>query len=336
MLGIMLLVLSVDPFEMAGYNMGQRRTYLLGGDYAGQEVDSVITTFTMGFDCVLPPGSEVVSILTINPDSILADTGYAYYNTFYWVEFYGKRFLGLMAHAWDLRVAVRSLRFPMVLGDRWPAYDWCGPAVGDTLFIGFYDSDYLYDSVVFLPSYMSYTYISPDTDTVITSGALSYTLLLSRWDTIRYESDTSLQILRQIMHTYKDFVHFIYVRGVGYVEYAVDSSYHTVENKIYWRSGLYEGYTFVFVGSDTTTTPRYVRRLSGLVASERKGEGGARYTLNGNNLTLFCPERCDFSLYDASGRYINGGRLRGKEVLALKRGVLFLRLNGRTHRIVVR
>ncbi|NPA80531.1 MAG: hypothetical protein GXO29_05740 [Thermotogae bacterium] len=330
------VLLSLDPLEMAGYSMGQVRIYSLGGEYAGQERDSVITTFTTGFDCVLPAGSRVVSILTINPDSLQSDTVYAYYNTFYWVEFYGKRFLGLLAHAWNLNVPVRSLRFPMLLNDRWPAYDWCGPTVGETLDVGFYDSDYLPDSAVLLPSYMSYTHISPDTDTIITSGLLSYSILLSRWDTLRYDSDTSYQILRQIIHTYNDFVHFTYVRGVGYVEYAVDSSYHTVHNRIYWRNGSLDGYTLLFVGADTSSSPRYVRRLEGLSVAERRTGDGASYTLNGDRLTLRCPGGCNFALYDAAGRRLGGGRLIGERDVSLRGGLLFLRLNGTTYKLLIR
>ncbi len=331
---MIFLLLSLDPTEIVGYRMGQVRIYNLGGEYGGQERDSVITTFATGFDCVLPAGSWVVKVLTVNPDSLVPDTVYAYYNTFYWVEFYGKRFLGLLAHSWNLNVPVRALRFPMLLNDRWPAYDWCGPTVGETLDVGYYDSDYLPDSAVLLPSYMSYTYISPDT--VITSGRLSYSILLSRWDTLRYDSATSFQILRQIIHTYDDFVHFTYVRGVGYVEYAVDSSHHTVHHKIHWRDGPLEGYTLLFVGADTSSSPRYVRRLEGLSVAERGTEPTAYYTLKDGHLRLRCPEGCDFSLYDAAGRRVLRGYLRGERTLDLKRGVLFLRLDGRTHRLIVR
>ncbi len=331
---IPVILSQIYPPEMAmsGYVAGDMRRYALGGSHSGYEIDSIISVDnTTMIGCILPLGSQIVTIKSWNPDSFRVDTFYAYYNTFYLVEFFKKPYFGIKARVPGMSVAIRSLKFPIMEGDRWPAYDWCGVRTGNYYDVGDLDGNGRTDSIVFIPSEMRYTYVSPDTDTVITAGVINYVFLYSFWDTVRSLGDTILWILYKRAFYYHDYIHFIYVKNVGYVEYEVDSSITTYYTYLYSVNDSFVA-PLISLDSVDTSYSLYSRTRRPLNATERKG---IFLTVKGRRVLIRC-SICPYSVYDAGGRRVASGTAKGETTIPLRTGVYFVRLGDEIKRVVVR
>ncbi len=334
---ILVILSQIYPPEMAisGYVRGEVRRYTLGGSHSGYEIDSVISVRDGGrIGCILLSGSRIVTIKSWNPDSFRVDTFYAYYNTFYLVEFFKKPYFGLEANRSDINVAIRSLKFPITPGDRWPAYDWCGPQPGDFYELGDIDGNGLSDSIVFLPSEMWYEYVSSDTDTVITTGVIEYAFLYSYRDTVRYISDTNYWMLFKRGFYHYDYVHFTYVKNVGYVEYRVDSSRVDYYSLVYYRNGRFET-PIMTLDSTDTLYDLYSRTMEPLNVAERTGEEGPTLTVKGRRVYMRC-DGCSYRIYAADGRMVKAGTSSGETSIPLKAGVYFVKVADGVERVVIR
>ncbi len=334
---ILVILTQFFPPEMAmsGYVSGDLRLYALGGAHSGYEIDSVIgVDNTTRIGCILPVTGRIVTIKSWNPDSSRVDTFYAYYNTFYLVEFFEKPYFGLKANLPDIRIALRTLKFPIVPGDRWPAYDWCGAQPGDYYYAGDLDGNGLTDSVVFFPSEMRYTYVAPDTDTVVTAGVVEYVLLYSFWDTLRSLGDTAFWILHKRGFHHYDYIHFLYVKGVGYVEYEVDSSKVDYYSYIYIINGSHVS-SLLSLDSVKTSYSLYSRTRRPLSVSEVRDRGRFSLRVNGGRVYIRC-DGCSYRVYGPGGRIVKAGAVDGEVSVSLKAGVYFVRVAGETERVVVR
>ncbi len=335
MIPVMLSQIYPPEMAMSGYVKGEVRRYALGGSRSGYEIDSVVSIGSPTWiGCILPTGSQIVTVKTWNPDSSRVDTFYAYYNTFYFVEFFKKPYFGLDASLSGRGIAIRSLKFPITPGDRWPAYDWCGPQPGDIYGMGDIDGNGLPDSIVFMPSEMWYEYVSPDTDTVITAGSIGYYLLYSFRDTVRYVSDTNYTVLLGRWFRHYDYIHFTYIKNVGYVEYRVDSSEVYYYSRVYHKSGRLDMLTTT-LDSTATLYDLYSRTREPLNVAENTGRERPTLTVKGRRVYIRCGG-CPYSIYASDGRMVRAGTSVGETSIPLKASIYFVKVANGVERVIIR
>ena len=306
-----------------GYTAGAVKYYsvqdLMSGSFSARETVMTVSPWDgTGSHCTFSTPVEMAQLAVYNLSfpSMDPDTSYAYYDGTYLVDFGG-------ASSWPalLGAYLRILKFPLTVGDTWPALDTCHTFPGERFIIGDEDVDGLLDTLYYDTSYATTTYLNGDTVEVY----IYPMKIVQRLTMSGYLGDTFYCCNRFFYHYY---MRFRYVRGVGMVQLNIDTLL------------IYNTYTLIdTLTGDTLPVPvylvgRYVDyQLWEYVptAVAERPAGFPKLTLNRGGLLKV---EGDVSIYSHDGRLVvhlkSGGTVR------LKPGIYFLRSRGRVVKVIVR
>ncbi len=322
----MLTLILVD-LGWGGYTPGASRWYLIHEEsltpyYAFDTVVGVSTWDGTGSRCSFSTSVEradyVIRTYSYDPT---VDTGFAYYDGTYLVDF---------ADNWLFDApgltGIRTLKFPLTVGDSWQATDTCIyplntriPTGGDE------DWDGIVDSVYFSPSYATLAYYSGDTAEVFVSP---YVFTIVYTNTYPDTGNTFTCCTELSIHVY---LHIRYVNPLGLTYYSIDTVVY------------YQTYAIV----DTSTTPwdttyvppsridTYYDYMTWTYTTTGIRENSVLppvnvYRLEGRRLHALR----DMTVYSHDGRLV--GRLRRGQRIDLKPGVYFLKGRSGVRKVVVR
>ncbi len=321
------MVLLLADLGWGGYVPGATRWYLIHEEdldpyYAFDTVVGLSTWDGTGSRCSFSTPVEradyIIHTYSYDPE---VDTGFAYYDGTYLVD---------LANEWLFDVpgltGIRTLKFPLTVGDSWQATDTCIYPLNTRIPTGSdEDWDGIVDSVYFSPSYATLAYYSGDTAEVFVSP---YILTIAYTGTSPDTGSTFICCTELSGHLY---LRIRYVRSLGLVRYSIDTLI------------FYQTYAIV----DTSTTPwdttyvppsridTYYDYMTWTYTTTSVSEARPRitftpYRLNGRRLTALE----DLALYSYDGRLV--GEVRKGNTVSLRPGLYFVRSRGRTGKIVVR
>lgn len=246
----------------------------------------------------------------------IPNIAYAYYDGTYLVDFGGASDWPVLEGAY-----LRVLKFPLAVGDTWPALDTCHAFPGERFPIMDEDLDGIPDSIYYDTSYATTTYLSGDTVEVFI-----YPMVVGRLYTASGYSGDTFYCCNRLTSYY--YLRFRYVRGLGMVFLSIDSllMYLTftmidtatgdtlpVSPYLVGRYANYQvwEYTTTAVSERQEKTPTFLLRKDGLLKVEE-----------------------DASIYTYDGRLV--AHLKGGQSIRLKPGMYFVRSRARVRKVLVK
>ncbi len=254
--------------------------------------------------------------------SVYMDVTYAYYDGTYLVDL-----VESTRHSPFLGVGIRTLKFPLTVGDTWQAIDTCIYALGQRIPHpnGSIDDDTIVDTLWYDTSYAYLESYTGDTIIVRFSPIKVYEKATF---TIPYGDTAFLCCINNYRYIYG---YIKYVVGFGMYKLQMDSMV------------LYQSWGIVDTTStpwDTTffpptymlTTPYYaVWTYVPVGISEKPIRGRhSSFGINGRVLTV----TDDTEVYSIDGRLVK--RLRAGDSFRLRPGIYFIRFKGTIRKVVVR
>ncbi|MEO0139606.1 MAG: hypothetical protein ABIL27_05950 [candidate division WOR-3 bacterium] len=199
---------------------------------------------------------------------------------------------------------------------------------------GDFDIDGYYDSIYIYPSTMRTIYINGDT--VITySDSIYRRVKLPKYDTVSIDTtlgDTLILLHREYLMA--DYVKFVYVAGIGYILYSVDSVGYTTYDYIYHtRTSTV----------DTLVYPRevmpsiYSRTYAGTGINEQPIKKRVNVEVRGEWVYIENYGKQRLQMFSSSGRKVLEAYIKDKGFVRVPRkGVYFIVLNGKAYKILIR
>ncbi|MEO0164140.1 MAG: hypothetical protein ABIL50_07980 [candidate division WOR-3 bacterium] len=323
----------ISDLSFAGYFPGVAKVYNLGGMVYGFDVDSVAVVDTWdgsGSRCYFSTPVNRAVIYSMNYHIPPGDTVIAYFDGTYLVENHGRDMYSLMMNY----MGIRGLKFPPTVGDTWMAIDTCSVPLMQWFSYGDFDIDGYYDSIYIYPSTMRTIYINGDT--VITySDSIYRRVKLPKYDTVSIDTtlgDTLILLHREYLMA--DYVKFVYVAGIGYILYSVDSVGYTTYDYIYHtRTSTV----------DTLVYPRevmpsiYSRTYAGTGINEQPIKKRVNVEVRGEWVYIENYGKQRLQMFSSSGRKVLEAYIKDKGFVRVPRkGVYFIVLNGKAYKILIR
>lgn len=323
----------ISDLSFAGYFPGVAKVYNLGGMVYGFDVDSVVVVDTWdgsGSRCYFSTPVDRAVIYSMNYHTPPGDTVISYFDGTYLVENHGRNMYSLMMNFMGLK----ALKFPPVVGDTWMAIDTCSVPIMQWFSYGDFDIDGYYDSIYIYPSTMRTIYINGDT--VITySDSIYRRVKLPKYDTVSIDTtlgDTLILLHREYLMA--DYVKFVYVAGVGYILYSVDSVGYTAYDYIYHtRTSTV----------DTVVYPRevmpdiYSRTYTGTDINEQYIEKHVNVWVIGKIIYMEANGGQKLRVFSSSGRKVLETYIKDKGFVKVQnKGVYFIVLNGKAYKVLIR
>ncbi len=317
-----MMILVLGDLSMWGYTAGAVKYYSVlwtGSDnvYAQETVMTVSPWDGSGTRCTFYTPVDRAYFATYNLTyPSIPYLAHAYYDGTYLVDFGG-------SSEWpDLGGAyLRILKFPLTVGDTWPALDTCHAFPGERFPIPDEDLDGIPDSIYYDTSYATTTYLNGDTVEVYVYPMVAVRLYTASG----YSGDTFYCCNRFTSYYY---LRFRYVRGIGMVFLSIDSIL------------TYMTYTMIDTSTgDTMPVPPYligryinyqVWEYTTTAVAERPGENSP-FILRKEGV-LRTEE--DVSVYSSDGRLVI--YLKGGDAIRLKPGIYFIRSRKGVSKVVVR
>ena len=316
-----MMILVLGDLSMWGYTAGAVKYYSVlwtGSDnvYAQETVMTVSPWDGSGTRCTFYTPVDRAYFATYNLTyPSIPYLAHAYYDGTYLVDFGG-------SSEWpDLGGAyLRILKFPLTVGDTWPALDTCHAFPGERFPIPDEDLDGIPDSIYYDTSYATTTYLNGDTVEVYVYPMVAVRLYTASG----YSGDTFYCCNRFTSYYY---LRFRYVRGIGMVFLSIDSIL------------TYMTYTMIDTSTgDTMPVPPYlvgryinyqVWEYTTTAVAERPERKG-KFVLRGSVLKA----EEEVSVYSTDGRLI--AHLSKGRSTRLKPGVYFVRFRRGVVRVMVR
>ena len=266
------------------------------------------------------PTERANFVLSRYPDFTVSDTSFAYYDGTYLVDFAKAEIHPFQG------VGIRTLKFPLTVGETWQAIDTCIYAIGERIPHpnGSIDTDTLTDTLWYDTSYASL--VSHVGDTVVV--ALSPIRMAEKITEI-YPLDDTLLIC--CVTTLKELY--------GTVTYILNSGLYrlNIDSAVFYQSALL--IDTAETPWDTTYMPlSYVRTMYNFLTwnlvpisvEERKFRGPLSLTISGRFLKV----NTTGDVYAYDGRRI--AHLRPGEEIKLKPGIYFVKMGNQTEKVLVR
>jgi len=321
-----MLVLVAD-LSFVGYTAGNRWLYdylfedTLHQFYMHDTLTQVVSWDGSGSRCSFSsPVDRAVHILNDYPAFSFAETTYAHYDGTYLVDFVGSTVFYPFSGA-----GIRTLKFPLTVGEEWQAIDTCIYALGEKVPHpkGSIDADTITDTLWYDTSYASLTrYVG---DTLVVS--LSPIRFNTKVTDLLYLDDTTYICCRTYYYAHFGRVEYIANFGMSLLRIdstVVDISYGLINTNT-WDT------TFIPRSYFETLNSSIVIRYVGTSIAEKPSEGQVRtFTLRGR--TLVAEE--SMTIYGTDGRLVS--RLGERQRIRLKPGIYFVRTAGGTARVVIR
>ncbi|NPB03028.1 MAG: hypothetical protein GXO39_01250 [Thermotogae bacterium] len=263
------------------------------------------------------PAERANFILSDYPDLTVSDTSFAYYDGTYLVDF-------AKAEIHPFKGAgIRTLKFPLTVGETWQAIDTCIYALGERMPHpeGSIDTDTLTDTLWYDTSYASL--VSHVGDTVVVAFLLNMNVKLTDLTLL---DDTTYMCCRTYYHSYSGRVE--YMVGFGMKRFRIDSAVMDISY------GLINTNTW-----DTTFVPRTFldSMYVGLIWEnvfisilERPSANVGGVVVSSRKVMVHIPA----SVYSADGRLI--ARLQKDQSVRLRPGVYFVRTTRGVKKVVIR
>jgi len=263
------------------------------------------------------PTERANFVLSRYPDFTVSDTSFAYYDGTYLVDFAKAEIHPFQG------VGIRTLKFPLTVGETWQAIDTCIYAIGERIPHpnGSIDTDTLTDTLWYDTSYASL--VSYVGDTMVVAFLLNMNVKLTDFTFI---DDTTYMCCRTYYHSYSGRVE--YVAGFGMKRFRIDSAVVDISY------GLINTNTW-----DTTFVPRTFldSMYVGLVwenvpisVLERPSTKSGSVVVNSGRVKVNTPA----SVYGADGRLV--ARLQKGQSVRLKRGLYFVKTAKGTAKVLVK
>ncbi|NPA79512.1 MAG: hypothetical protein GXO29_00470 [Thermotogae bacterium] len=319
-----MLVLVAD-LSFVGYTAGNRWLYdvwYYSFSLYYQVFDTLVSTYPWdgsGSRCSFYIPAEKADFLFYDISKGYVKT-HAYYDGYYLVDF-----IGAFRHFPFKGVGIRTLKFPLTVGEEWQAIDTCIYALGQKIPHpdGSIDTDTITDTLWYDTSYASLTrYVG---DTLVVS--LSPIRMNTKMTFTMPLDDTTLMCCVTAFSRFYGSVK--YVEGLGLYELRIDSvvSYKSwgAINTITWDTTFYPP-------TYAANEPQFEvwQYVPTAVVERPPATDDPSITLTGRVLK----SREDVEIYRVNGVLV--ARLKAGESLTLKTGVYLIRYEGGIQKVVIR
>ncbi len=321
------MVLLLGSLSFVGYDAGKGWLY----DYVVEDsihylylYDTLLSVGAWdgsGSRCTFSPSVDrALMVFSDYPMSYLPDSAFAYYDGTYLVDL-----VGVATYSPFYGAGIRTLKFPITVGDTWQAIDTCIYALGQKVPHpqGSIDEDTLVDTLWYDTSYASLESYTGDTITV----AFAPINMVEKLTALQVWDDTTYLCCRTYYHQLYGKV--IYIAGMGMYGLRIDSAVVDI------AYGLINTNTW-----DTTFVPRtYLQTVysplrwdyvSTDVAERPSKEGYPAVDVYGRTLKV----RRDALVYAADGRLLF--RLGPGASVSLQPGVYFVKTPAGVRKVVIR